>query len=112
MNRATLYAQAARLGFLLGMLLLLPLAGVASESPPDAAPQSTGSPFAVRWHTQDGGGGDSEADGSRIRGSIAQPDADPLQPSTGGAFAVTGGFWQRAGESEPLAPDIFRDGFE
>ena len=48
-----------------------------------------------------------------VQGSIGQFDAEPLQPSSGGAFSVTGGFW--AGLSSAPAPagtELFEDGFE
>lgn len=45
----------------------------------------------VDWSTVDGGGGVSTGGGFTLRGTIGQPDAGP--PMTGGAFALTGGFW-------------------
>lgn len=59
------------------------------------------------------GGGRSEGGEFRVQGTIGQFDAEPLQPSSGGAFAVTGGFW--AGLSAAPAPPataLFEDGFE
>lgn len=59
------------------------------------------------------GGGSSEGGEFRVQGSVGQFDAEPLQPSSGGAFSVTGGFW--AGLSTAPAPtgaELFADGFE
>jgi len=71
-----------------------------------------GSPaYALQRLAITGGGGTSTGGSYLIEGSIGQADADPLQPSTGGAFAITGGFWP-ARESGPLEPLIFADGFE
>lgn len=59
------------------------------------------------------GGGSSEGGEFRVQGSIGQFDAEPLQPSSGGAFSVSGGFW--AGLSSAPAPpgtELFEDGFE
>lgn len=59
------------------------------------------------------GGGSSEGGEFHVQGSIGQFDAEPLQPSSGGAFSVTGGFW--AGLSSAPAPpgsELFEDGFE
>ena len=47
--------------------------------------------YSIDWFTIDGGGGASVGGGYSIRGTIGQPDAGG--PMTGGAFAVTGGFW-------------------
>lgn len=55
------------------------------------------------------GGGTSTGGNFAIDGTIGQADVDPLQPSTGGAFAITGGFWF----TESPRPDgLFGDGFE
>ncbi len=59
------------------------------------------------------GGGRSEGGEFRVQGSAGQFDAEPLQPSSGGAFSLTGGFW--AGLSTAPAPPgsaLFEDGFE
>ena len=66
--------------------------------------------YAVDWSTADGGGGRSVAGDNSyaLTGTIGQTDADPLQPSTGGAYRVDGGFW---GGSSP-SDDLFRDSFE
>lgn len=76
------------------------------------APDATGGvPYAVARWTIDGGGGRSSGGTYTLRGTIAQPDADPLQPSTGGSYAITGGFWP--GMAQGVAgTDLFADGFE
>lgn len=47
--------------------------------------------FDLSWWTVDGGGGMNSAGGIyTLSGTIGQPDAGTL---TGGAYALTGGFW-------------------
>ncbi len=70
-----------------------------------------GTGFAIDHYTIDNGGGTSTGGVFAVSGTIGQPDADPLQPSTGGVFAFTGGFWPIANVAAP--PDaIFANGFE
>lgn len=47
--------------------------------------------YSLNWATIDGGGGKSTGGVFTVHGTIGQPDAG--RPMTGGAFAVTGGFW-------------------
>ena len=47
--------------------------------------------YSVDWFTLDGGGGTSTSGVYSVSGTLGQPDAGG--PLTGGAFAVTGGFW-------------------
>lgn len=55
-----------------------------------------------------GGSGYSSAGAYSIEGTLGQADADPLQPSSGGAYTLIGGFW-----SAPEQPSgLFADGFE
>lgn len=63
-----------------------------------------------RW-TVDGGGGRSSGGAYTLTGTIAQPDSDPLQPSTGGSHAITGGFWPGIDQAAPTTM-LFADGFE
>ncbi|MCB1633400.1 MAG: hypothetical protein KDI37_16385 [Xanthomonadales bacterium] len=58
------------------------------------------------------GGGRSSGGVYTINGTIGQPDADPLQPSSGGLFAITGGFWTRSGPAVPPIDALFANGFE
>lgn len=74
---------------------------------PAAAPKST--TFEVPRHVIAGGGGHSSGGNFAIEGSIGQAEVDPLQPSSGGAYAITGGFWF---DAELLDDLIFADGFE
>ena len=54
------------------------------------------------------GGGYSSAGAYSIEGTLGQADADPLQPASGGSYALIGGFW-----STPEQPSgLFADGFE
>ena len=48
-------------------------------------------PFAVAWHTVDGGGGASAGGGFALKGTIGQHDASG--PLSAGIYAVSGGFW-------------------
>lgn len=51
----------------------------------------TGGVYDLSWHTNDGGGSTSAAGGAySLGGTIGQPDAGA---ATGGAYALTGGFW-------------------
>lgn len=60
----------------------------------------------------DGGAGQSSGGAFELRGVIGQADADPLQPSSGGAFGLTGGVLGSLPPSGPLDEAIFVDGFE
>ena len=53
---------------------------------------ATAQTFSIDWHTIDGGGGASVGGSFSLSGTIGQPDAR-VQPMTGGAFALSGGFW-------------------
>lgn len=70
-----------------------------------------GAAYAVPHWTVDGGGGRSSGGAYTLTGTIAQPDSDPLQPSTGGPYAITGGFWSGIDQPAPTAM-LFADGFE
>jgi hypothetical protein len=73
--------------------------------------QAKGTGFAVTRHVIAGGGGRSTGAGFAVTGTIGQADADPLQPSTGGVFAISSGFGP--GLSAAAVEDlVFRDGFE
>lgn len=63
-----------------------------------------------RW-TVDGGGGRWSGGAYIVTGTIAQPDSDPLQPSMGGGYAITGGFWPGIVRTAPTTM-LFADGFE
>lgn len=72
-----------------------------------AAP--AGDDLRVDWSTTDAGGGIATGGDFSLSGTIAQVDADTLQPSAGGDFELTGGFWV----IDTTAPDLmFRDDFE
>jgi hypothetical protein len=74
-----------------------------------AGAASAGGDWRVDWFTTDAGGGIASGGDFSLGGTIAQVDADTLQPSSGGNFELTGGFWV----IDTSAPDpIFRDGFE
>lgn len=48
-------------------------------------------PFAIDWHTIEGGGGTSTGGVFTVSGTIGQPDAGG--PMIGGNYSLTGGFW-------------------
>ena len=84
-------------------VLSLALAGGLSAGPPQ------GGDFVITKSTIDGGGGTSTGGAFILTGTIGQHDASQ-QPSTGGVYAVFGGFWAQIGE---LVIDLFfEDGFE
>ncbi len=61
----------------------------------------------LSWSTIDGGGGASTGGGFELRGTIGQPDAGAM---SGGAFALSGGFWTGAGGPPLCYPDCNADG--
>ncbi len=85
--------------FVLAVTLLLLAAGAASA----------GGDLRVDWSTIDAGDGSANGGNFSLSGTIAQIDADPLQPFSGGNFELTGGFWviDTAGLDQ-----IFSDDFE
>jgi hypothetical protein len=85
-----------------------PVRADVDRDPPDA---KGGAPYAVARWTIGGGGGRSSGGSYTLSGTIAQPDADPLQPSTGGSYAITGGFWPGMVQGA-AGTDLFADGFE
>jgi hypothetical protein len=82
-----------------------------AESAPGTSGASGGATYAVQRWTIDGGGGRSSGGSYTLSGTIGQPDADPLQPSTGAGYAITGGFWPGMEQSVP-GTALFADGFE
>ena len=73
---------------------------------------ATSPAFALVRATIDAGGARSSGSTFVVNGTIGQHDAEPLQPSVGGPFAVTGGFWTRVVASPPPGDEIFSNGFE
>ena len=63
--------------------------------------------YGIDRHVIATGGGTSSGGAFAITGSIGQDDADPLQPATGGSYALTGGFWGDGSRDR-----IFANGFE
>ena len=97
---------------ILSLLACMPALSQAPVNPPTAPPAAgVGSSYAIERWTVDGGGGQSSGGSFAVSGTIAQPDSDPLQPSTGGNFAVTGGFWPGLARGD-AAVEVFADGFE
>jgi hypothetical protein len=76
----------------------------------DAAKAADGNAYVIeRWAVAGGGGRSTGA--YTITGTIAQPDSDPLQPSVGGPYAITGGFWPGLARNDSDSA-VFSDGFE
>jgi hypothetical protein len=91
----------------------LAFAALAAQSLQAATPAAKGTAgYASPRHVIASGGGSSSGGAFAVRGSIAQVDADLLQPSRGGVFAITGGFWAGIAPSAPQGELIFRDGFD
>ncbi|MCB9851685.1 MAG: hypothetical protein H6819_01210 [Phycisphaerales bacterium] len=60
-----------------------------------ALSQARADDFDLSWHTVDGGGGYSAGGDFELEGTIGQTDAGPADGAiVGGAFELTGGFWQ------------------
>ena len=112
-RRCTTFCRAPRAGLRASWLLALALAavhGAALAQSPPATPQ--GGDYRIDSYTVDGGGGTSSGGIFEIQGTIGQPDADPLQPSTGGVFEITGGFWPGLAPATPQPDALFAHGFE
>lgn len=94
----------------LSALLALASAGVSAQDGQSKA--AAGGELAVTAYTVDGGGGRSAGASYVITGSTGQPDAEPLQPSTGGGFSIVGGFVPAARATQPGVDALFANGFE
>lgn len=98
--RIPAWQRATTVAMLLGMAVSVAVAGPQLE---DAR--------IVRWSV-DGGAGHSSGGDLELRGVIGQPDVDPLQPSSGGVFELTGGVLGPSPPREPLGEAVFASGFE
>lgn len=79
-----------------------------NRSAADAHPSAAAQTFSEPWHTVDGGGVMFSGGGPfSPGGSIGQADAGPLM--TGGAFALSGGFWVEP-PKPPRPADLDGDG--
>jgi hypothetical protein len=85
-----------------GALMVLAQAGI------DVA--AADGPYAVDWHSIDGGDVRAAGAGHAVHATVGQPDAEPLQPAAGGPYALVSGF--HAIEGKALSDALFRDGFE
>ena len=83
------------------------VAGIAAATA--AFAQSTGGSYALERQVVAGGGGSSSGGAYALSGTIAQPEAHDA--STGGTFALAGGFWVAA-DAEPSGDVLFGNGFE
>ena len=100
---------ALRVPWILAIALAVAQGESLAQSPP-ATPQ--GGDYRIDRYTIDGGGGVSSGGTFEIQGTIGQPDADPLQPSTGGVYEITGGFWPGLAPATPQPDALFANGFE
>lgn len=89
---------------------IIPSPARAQGDPGTTGTSGAGDYAVARW-TIDGGGGRSSGGTYTLSGTIAQPDADPSQPSTGAGYAMTGGFWPGVEQAVP-GTALFADGFE
>lgn len=74
-----------------------------------ALAQSSGGSYVQPRALIASGGGQASGGSYQLRGSIGQPDADPLHPASGGSYALSGGFWTAAA---PGSDQLYADGFE
>jgi hypothetical protein len=74
-----------------------------------ATAQSGGAPYTVERHALGAGGGRASGGAFVVDGIVGQADVDPLQPASGGAYALTGGF---APAEAMIVDSIFAGGFE
>jgi hypothetical protein len=70
-----------------------------------------GTAFELAAHTFDSGGR-MAGNVYVVQAAIGQPDADALQPATGGIHALVGGFLPGAAAALPVIDEVFVDGFE
>ena len=82
-----------------------------TATPTPAAKLAQAGNYTVNWATHDGGGGRSTGGSYTLSGSIAQPDAEPLQPATGATYQLDTGFWGGAASNGP-EDKLFSDSFE
>lgn len=83
-----------------------------AASPAPTADSPSGGSYTIDVWTVDGGGSTSSGGAYEIGGTIGQPDADPLQPTSGGAYELTGGFWPSLAPAGPRPDAVFANGFE
>lgn len=106
-------ARATALGITSALgLMAFATSTVNAAAPPPAAPTGSTPVFTAIRSTVDAGGARSSGGGFVVEGTVGQHDAEPLQPSVGGAFAVTGGFWTGVVSAPPPGDAIFSNGFE
>ncbi|HVF34092.1 MAG TPA: hypothetical protein VND91_02085 [Candidatus Saccharimonadia bacterium] len=98
-------------GFAL-VLIACSVSRVTAEPAATTAPAGAAPAFALIRSTIDAGGARSSGGNVVVQGTIGQHDADPDQPSPGGSFAITGGFWTGAVAAGPAGDPIFSNGFE
>lgn len=74
-----------------------------------ALAQSSGGSYVQPRALIASGGAQASGGSYQLRGSIGQPDADPLHPASGGSYVLSGGFWTAAA---PGADLLYANGFE
>ncbi len=86
---------------------------VSATDPISHASASAGGGFEIRWQTINGGATASTAGNYQLRGTVGQPDVDPVHPAQSTDFAHTGGFWLvLPGAGDVVRIVIFGDRFE
>lgn len=95
----------------LAVALAFALPAAAGGGEAAGAAKASGGDFVLEPQTLDAGGGRAAGGEFVVEGTIGQFDAAPGQPSNGGGFALTGGFWSPV--EAGTAPDaLFSNGFE
>ena len=86
------------------------MAGLMLSTAALAAPQ--GGSFELRDASVDAAGDVLSGGAYSLVAVVAQIDADPLHPASGGVYALRGGFLAPLGASTPTGDAVFADGFE
>ncbi|MEZ5440570.1 MAG: hypothetical protein R3F15_03695 [Lysobacterales bacterium] len=86
------------------------MAGLMLSTAVLAAPQ--GGSFELRDASADAAGDVLSGGAYSLVAVVAQIDADPLHPASGGVYALRGGFLAPLGASTPTGDAVFADGFE
>lgn len=97
-------SSAVRIAVVLALMLL-----AAHASAPAGGMRPNGGDLSSGRVVIAAGGGTSSGGNFAIDGTIGQADVDPLQPSTGGVYSISGGFWFTA---SPATDTLFANGFE
>lgn len=108
LNRGTHARRGTGAWLVLALAIAAPAAAAGEVA---GGAKASGGNFVLEPQTVDAGGGRASGGDFVADGTIGQFDADPAQPSGGGVFALTGGFWTRV-EAGASGDTLFMDGFE